>query len=77
MACDLDWAVYYAWRFLGDQKIKCSLRISTKDIPVTVEKGLYFTFTLTHLGESKGEMEETKPEMKGQGFNICKCFYIS
>lgn len=77
MACDLDWAVYYAWRFLGDQKIKFSLRISTKDIPVTLWKGLYFTFTLTLLGDSKGKMEETKPEMKGQGFNICKCFYIS
>ena len=32
--------------------------------------------SLSHL-HRKEEMEETKPGMKGQGFNIYKCFYIS
>lgn len=78
LSCDLEWAIYYAWRFLEDQMInrKCSLRISMEDFPTILGKDLYFTFTVAYLGDRKAEMEETKPGVKRQGF-ICKCFYIS
>lgn len=72
--------LFYAWRFLEDQKInrEYSLRISTDDFPITLGKGLYFYFQACTLGLfKKREMEDTKSGVKGQGFNTCKCFYIS
>lgn len=68
MSCDLDWAIYYAWRFLKHQMInrKCSLRISMEDFPTILGKDLYFTFTRAYLGYRKGEMEETKPGVKSE-----------
>lgn len=79
LSCDSDWAIYYARRFLADQKVnrKFSLGISMENFPLTLGKGLHFTFTLAHLGYQKGEREKTKPGGEGQRFNICKCFYVS
>lgn len=49
LSYDMNWAIYYIWRFLEDQKTnrKCSLGSSMKDFPITLRKGLYFTFSLT------------------------------